>query len=828
MTLQVPPLWLADITAYIPADMATSVLRVSNGEFKTGPSDTPASTWYNPVLAQPVDVARNLFAGGTTQGDSRVAIGNLVVNNVDGDLDTWKGYGFDGRALTLWVSTVYNPSYPADFTKVFAGTMATAEFSTTTITIKLRDLLATLNLPIQTTLYAGDNVLPDGLEGVASDLGGKPKPLLFGGPARNIPAPCVNTSKGIYQAHDGALASISAVYDQGRSLSVGFTWLTETSGFSTTDITGVVFGNGLWVAVGRAGTLATSSDGITWTLRTSGFGSTDIFNVAYGNGYYVAVGASGTIYRSATGTSGWTIATTPSFSTTGIFGVAFGTDGAGNPRFVAVGNTGKLATSSDGDVWTQQTSSFGTTSIEYAAYGGIGAGAQWVAVANAGKIATSPDGVTWTQQTNPFSVTAENLRAVVFGFDRWVVVGDTSGFGVGVLATSFDGITWTARTSTVSSLFTVAYGNGLFAAAGDNGIFSTSPDGVVWTAETTVFGTTRIRWLAYDGSGMFVMVGNSGTLAKTTNAAGTYANSTDLLDDTLAPARGTYKVYLAGGYFRIGSPPAGAITCDATQGTLSADRTAAQQWSAVLARTGSSAGSTAGDWSASDVATLDGLNSAVQGYWTMDPSATFLAVLDKLANSVGAAWWPDANGLFRIARFDAPSGSSTFTLLSSDFYKDNGPSLPTMNDPGLGLPVYRVVLRHSRNYTVQTTDLAGGVTTDRRGVLAQEWAKVTAEDVSVLTSNLLAPATDEETLYTNAADAQTEADRRLALRKVQRYRVLVKAQLSSATMTIGLNATGTLTHSRFGMSGGVLLRVLDIAPNASERSILLTLWGLAA
>jgi hypothetical protein len=45
------------------------------------------------------------------------------------------------------------------------------------------------------------------------------------GVVKNVPAPCVNTSKLIYQVNDGAVDSIDAVYDRGVPLLVGRTVL---------------------------------------------------------------------------------------------------------------------------------------------------------------------------------------------------------------------------------------------------------------------------------------------------------------------------------------------------------------------------------------------------------------------------------------------------------------------------------------------------------------------------------------------------------------------------------------------------------------------------
>jgi len=67
----------------------------------------------------------------------------------------------------------------------------------------------------------------------------------------------------------------------------GTTWTTRTSGFGSTRINGVAYGNDVWVAVGDIGTVRTSTDGITWTTRTSGT-TGSLQRLAFGNGLFVA------------------------------------------------------------------------------------------------------------------------------------------------------------------------------------------------------------------------------------------------------------------------------------------------------------------------------------------------------------------------------------------------------------------------------------------------------------------------------------------------------------------------------------------------------------
>jgi len=280
------------------------------------------------------------------------------------------------------------------------------------------------------------------------------------------------------------------------------TWETQTSGFGTTTIWEVTYGDGLYVAVGNSGTLTTSPDGTTWTTRTSGFGTSTIWGVNYGDGLYVAVGLSGKLTTSPDGTT-WTTRTS-GFGTSTIWGVAYG-DGL----YVAVGDSGKLTTSTDGTTWTTRTSGFGTTRIRGVTYGdGL-----YVAVGDSGKLTTSTDGTTWTTRTSGFGTTT--IRGVTYGDGLYVAVGND-----GKLTTSTDGTTWTTRTSEfgTTDIYGVTYGDGLYVAVGSSGKMTTSTDGTTWTTRTSGFGTTSIWGVTY-GDGLYVAVGSSGTMTTPTEIA---------------------------------------------------------------------------------------------------------------------------------------------------------------------------------------------------------------------------------------------------------------------------------------------------------------------
>jgi len=88
----------------------------------------------------------------------------------------------------------------------------------------------------------------------------------------------------------------------------GITWTAQTTPATTQTWRGIVYGNGVFVAVAASGTgnrVMTSPDGVTWTSRT-----TPVDNgwndVTYANGLFVAVAGSGTDNRVMTSSDGIT------------------------------------------------------------------------------------------------------------------------------------------------------------------------------------------------------------------------------------------------------------------------------------------------------------------------------------------------------------------------------------------------------------------------------------------------------------------------------------------------------------------------------------------
>jgi hypothetical protein len=237
-----------------------------------------------------------------------------------------------------------------------------------------------------------------------------------------------------------------------RSVDV-VTWLPVTVGVDE-PLYGVVYTGsetsaGMFVAVGGYGSVLTSYDGASWiSYRTNGsflalarhettlvgvgaggvMRSVDFLNwvkinpgtgrslydVAWGEGKFVAVGESGTIVTSTDDGQTWSQAS--SGSTDSLRGVAYG-----NGIFVAVGVSGEVLTSPDAQAWTQQGLSLGSHVYKVIHSAMIpGGSGGFLALGSDGRMATSPDGVTWTARN---SGTSNGLLAAAYGNGSFIAVG---------------------------------------------------------------------------------------------------------------------------------------------------------------------------------------------------------------------------------------------------------------------------------------------------------------------------------------------------------------------------------------------------------------------
>lgn len=300
-------------------------------------------------------------------------------------------------------------------------------------------------------------------------------------------------------------------------------------------------------------------------------------------------------------------------------------------------------------------------------------------------------------------------------------------------------------------------------------------------------------------------------LAKTKGA--NYATSTLLMAST--PASATYHTCFAEGLFMVDAHT-GVVTADVDEKATEAEMTVAS----IMRRMVADLVLPAGDVDDQVFTELNAVAPYVAGLYLNDET-TFREAFDQVAGSVGAWHGFDTTGVFRCAQLAAP-GSPDFDVILAEVLEGFERGVADRD----GVPIWRVTVRYRRFYEVQTTDLAGSVSADRRAALAEEYRSVVVEDASIKHQFKQAGEMVVDTVLTSAADALAEATRLLALHKVRRdlFDVPLDAEaLDQNAMQIG--ATGRLTHSRFGLSAGRNLRVLGRRLELGGNSIRLKMWG---
>jgi hypothetical protein len=249
-------------------------------------------------------------------------------------------------------------------------------------------------------------------------------------------------------------------------------WTAQADVLGAADITGIVYGDNLWVAGGSAGTIAYSSNAYSWTT-VAGVVTGGVNQITYGNGLYVAVGGSGRISTSANAIT-WSTRTS-GLSTT-LTGVTYGLG-----KYWVVDSSGNLISSTDGITWSTVTTGLGFL-IEIDFLNG-----NLIIVGGSGLIITSSDGITFTTRT---SGTANDLRNATYANNLYVVVGDS-----GTILTSSDLVTWTARSAGAlagNNINDVVWASYRFIAVATAGEVGYSADGITWSTGNAAGGNPLI------------------------------------------------------------------------------------------------------------------------------------------------------------------------------------------------------------------------------------------------------------------------------------------------------------------------------------------------
>jgi hypothetical protein len=202
--------WAVEVTGVNPATSLPETFRFALGE---GRAPTDAG-YIRGDLAHWDSVSQRIGIGDPGSADP----GELVIDNHPDDsvstgaYDALVDYAWQGQTASLY--KVPGTTWAGKVLWARARVeQPVAEIGQ--LRFPLRDPRADLEAPLQTTLYAGDNVPPDGVEGDAN-LKGKPKPVVYG-TVSNLEPDLVNRARQIYQLADAAV-TVMCVRDGGVPL----------------------------------------------------------------------------------------------------------------------------------------------------------------------------------------------------------------------------------------------------------------------------------------------------------------------------------------------------------------------------------------------------------------------------------------------------------------------------------------------------------------------------------------------------------------------------------------------------------------------------------
>lgn len=252
-----------------------------------------------------------------------------------------------------------------------------------------------------------------------------------------------------------------------------------------------------------------------------------------------------------------------------------------------------------------------------------------------------------------------------------------------------------------------------------------------------------------------------------------------------APAAGQYREWLAGGCFRIGTAPAGVVTCDADARRFATGyqwwwlllHDLATSWAGVGAHpaevqfSGGTISAEPDNWGGTLWTTLD---QAQVGVWVTEATTTARDVMLQLSKSHGA-WFGFVHWAGLPGSVPAKFGGEIFPPpCPAPASRASHPALDATNclaitgmadpGPGRGLPAWRVELTYAPNSTVLTPSMTPAVSPLALGKQRLKNLSVYVADASVLTKHVQARAVVLDTVTADAdVNVAYEAGRLLAL-----------------------------------------------------------------
>ena len=253
-------------------------------------------------------------------------------------------------------------------------------------------------------------------------------------------------------------------------------------------------------------------------------------DIAYANGVYVVVGGAGYIFSSTNGTS-WTSRT----SGTSKYLSSVIHDGS---QFVASGGEGTpILTSTDGITWTNKGNATSTSSSLNNGKKMIYDGEKYIFISS-NAIYYSTNLTSWNNIPTSNIGVSTTLWDIAYGNGKYVACGTSN-----AILTSDNGISWSNTSTLTGTFYSVDYCNGLFLLSAGGNIYS-STNGINWTLRSTGAAGGTIYGFAYHAP--YYIAASSGAILYSTNAINWIPVRHNLDTSTKRVTSGDNKVVFCG------------------------------------------------------------------------------------------------------------------------------------------------------------------------------------------------------------------------------------------------------------------------------------------
>jgi hypothetical protein len=248
------------------------------------------------------------------------------------------------------------------------------------------------------------------------------------------------------------------------------------------------------------------------------------------------------------------------------------------------------------------------------------------------------------------------------------------------------------------------------------------------------------------------------------------------------------------GTFDLVAQPVGTVTCDIKGAAPSAVYTANAAEIAKLIITDYTEFPSA-DIDATSFTALAALCTQTTGVFVADGDNAS-SVISFILSSVGAYYYIDRTGKIKVRRLELPGTSPVIEVNDWDIEESS------FRVEEIIEPSWKITVGYKKNYSPQSEDsLAGSLNEDQKGLYAQEWRQVSAEDTAIKTAFPLSPdAKVVETALQDQTQASAEASRLLTLWGERRVIYSLKCSISSSTVNLG--DTIKIFTERFGFDAG--------------------------